>query len=942
MTPANATAAAPTAQTAPTAQAAQTTQTELNAPTAQTAETEQTEQIAPATPDKPEIFGPEDWDMIHVNPRHVEHGARVRPVRSGDDGLTKMYNSIKLRWDVLSTVVLWRDPEHEPGQAPRYFCVDGMHRVCAVIKLLDEGHSKWPRDWLVSETGEVQMICAVLKFTPDPEAVVGYALQQNALTSTAVETTQIDILHGITAARKTISAKHPSMKPTDQGYQTRVLGIAGKGLSHNLTERSLRKDVRNHIALSESKTLSLVLDTAQRHGHGWFSRNGFNALVQKQGFHFAVSLFVLWLEKGKPEQVQFADSKSKKIKVFNGLAAIGVKFYADLKTLCQDAHGDHRGSEEYCLRDEPTLERAREAILSFAEYDGRTEARVLDEKSVLTELETLIGARTLLLFPSVPRSATGEPTTATREPSPSPEARSPRPRATPNPPAAIFAGPGEGSPFVSLDPLPLPRLDDSSESEIQPVRRSAVRRRTTADSREVADTGSARAQPPRPDAGPPSPPRSGTKRSAPANADDADSAADAYNARENDDDDNEVVVVTPRPTKRARRGRRIGGKRGSTNSRGDNSGSESEVDDDNPFDDDSSAPLARDSASRSPIDPTDGDNSEEFVIPLEQQHLVPAAISHGSALNRRFRTRHLLALYRCRVIPAAADELLFLSDFYTSRLTQVGYAIIPDAIRDAGSDFPTVLARIEMDLILDFSKRAFKNDGGKCCSHAPKPAFAKITNSFENTEAARLTSMRYQSERESFHQHLEERHGVMFEIKLKLDLAAALLLRDLGMKEHSLPDTGGRLLLSEPGCTAQPPHTDYAVRYTESGGIVRDCSYFVMFSGREGATILVWPGSHHTAATFQRYTDMLVTDRRNASLLIKNSKDLNRMEEAICGELKPQRVTMQPYSAFIGRGDLVHAGDAHAGPEPHLRTHVHVTASQDKVLNIIGIRPFGV
>jgi hypothetical protein len=76
----------------------------------------------------------------------------------------------------------------------------------------------------------------------------------------------------------------------------------------------------------------------------------------------------------------------------------------------------------------------------------------------------------------------------------------------------------------------------------------------------------------------------------------------------------------------------------------------------------------------------------------------------------------------------------------------------------------------------------------------------------------------------------------------------------------------------------------------------------------------VLPGSHHSAATFQRYTDMLVTDRRNASLLIKNSKDLNRMEEALCGELKPQQITMQPYSAFIGRGDLVHAGDRMRDP----------------------------
>jgi hypothetical protein len=51
---------------------------------------------------------------------------------------------------------------------------------------------------------------------------------------------------------------------------------------------------------------------------------------------------------------------------------------------------------------------------------------------------------------------------------------------------------------------------------------------------------------------------------------------------------------------------------------------------------------------------------------------------------------------------------------------------------------------------------------------------------------------------------------------------------------------------------------------------------------------------------------------------------------------------MKPYSALIARGDLVHAGDAHAGPEPNLRFHVHVTAGKDAVLNTIGIRPFGV
>jgi hypothetical protein len=216
-----------------------------------------------------------------------------------------------------------------------------MHRVSAVLQLIEDGHTAWPRHWSVSEVGEVQMVCAVLKLTPDPEDVVSYALQQNALTSTVVETTQIDILHGISAARRTVSAKYPGVKAGDHGYQAKVLRIVRKGLNHNPTERALRKDVRNHIGLSKSNTLSLVLDTAQRHGHAWFTRNGFEALLQIEGVKFSIRLFMVWLEKVEPEQVKLAMSKAKKAKVFKFFAAIGSKFYADLKTFCNDAHGDH-------------------------------------------------------------------------------------------------------------------------------------------------------------------------------------------------------------------------------------------------------------------------------------------------------------------------------------------------------------------------------------------------------------------------------------------------------------------------------------------------------------------------------------------------------------------------------------------------------------------------
>jgi hypothetical protein len=103
--PANASAAAPDTQTETTAPAAQAAQA---APTAPTAQGEPTEQATRDEwpPAKPEIFGPDDWDMIHVNPRHIEPVACVRPVRRGDDGLTNMYESIKRRWDVMSMVVL--------------------------------------------------------------------------------------------------------------------------------------------------------------------------------------------------------------------------------------------------------------------------------------------------------------------------------------------------------------------------------------------------------------------------------------------------------------------------------------------------------------------------------------------------------------------------------------------------------------------------------------------------------------------------------------------------------------------------------------------------------------------------------------------------------------------------------------------------------------------
>jgi hypothetical protein len=64
-------------------------------------------------------------------------------------------------------------------------------------------------------------------------------------------------------------------------------------------------------------------------------------------------------------------------------------------------------------------------------------------------------------------------------------------------------------------------------------------------------------------------------------------------------------------------------------------------------------------------------------------------------------------------------------------------------------------------------------------------------------------------------------------------------------------------------------------------------------------------------------------------------------EKRLCGDLKPQQVNIPPFSAFIGRGDLAHAGDAYNRPESTVSNHVHCTATHDMFANSIFFMSFG-
>jgi hypothetical protein len=120
-----------------------------------------------------------------------------------------------------------------------------------------------------------------------------------------------------------------------------------------------------------------------------------------------------------------------------------------------------------------------------------------------------------------------------------------------------------------------------------------------------------------------------------------------------------------------------------------------------------------------------------------------------------------------------------------------------------------------------------------------------------------------------------------------------------------------------------------------------DPSYFVIQTGPDNASLLIWPGGHHVAAEFERFTDACKAKEPNSGLLVHNKRTLQTYEKRLSGELKPQQVNIYHFSAFIGRGDLVHAGDVYNGPEPTIRNHVYCPSMSDMLANIIFIRPFG-
>jgi hypothetical protein len=116
-----------------------------------------------------------------------------------------------------------------------------------------------------------------------------------------------------------------------------------------------------------------------------------------------------------------------------------------------------------------------------------------------------------------------------------------------------------------------------------------------------------------------------------------------------------------------------------------------------------------------------------------------------------------------------------------------------------------------------------------------------------------------------------------------------------------------------------------------------DPSYLTIQTGSEEASLLVWPASQHICATFEH---MLTVKNGDAQERARTAA-AKRAEAEFVRALRPQRVVITPYCVFVGRGDLVHAGDSAKSDSPELRSHMHCTSSNDTALDAIHIRNFG-
>lgn len=166
---------------------------------------------------------------------------------------------------------------------------------------------------------------------------------------------------------------------------------------------------------------------------------------------------------------------------------------------------------------------------------------------------------------------------------------------------------------------------------------------------------------------------------------------------------------------------------------------------------------------------------------------------------------------------------------------------------------------------------------------------------------------------------------VLCKNKAKLDVRLCLIanrLKIMGdtMSTHKIPDSGGRFLLTSRDCPRQIPHTDYEVETNNTAPLVvsQNPGYFIVGTAEEAGGLWVSEGSH-------RFLCLPDGTRRAAG-----------------AKAHPlEFITIPPFSVFIGRGDLIHAGAAHKDQNHPFcaRYHLYIRPSRLDIPNKVHLVP---
>jgi len=146
-----------------------------------------------------------------------------------------------------------------------------------------------------------------------------------------------------------------------------------------------------------------------------------------------------------------------------------------------------------------------------------------------------------------------------------------------------------------------------------------------------------------------------------------------------------------------------------------------------------------------------------------------------------------------------------------------------------------------------------------------------------------------------------------------------------GLDAYYIPDTGGRFLYTGKGCPRQSLHTDFAA-YRDNGSpdeATAANGFFALVTGKDASALHVVDYSH----TYLKAYD----------------SELPYLSKAVHAKL----VTIPPFSVFIGRGDLFHAGpseeDVRECKNGSLRYHLYFAPKGDSlpdaVHNVKDFRP---